>query len=64
MKESDNKTASRSQSGQNKNDEKMSRSSASTRGTASTRSNTTTNRSSSRTGHVNNPEGHNQYTKK
>ncbi len=64
MKESDNKTSSRSQSGQNKNDEKMSRSSASTRGTASTRSNTTTNRSSSRTGDVNNPEGHNQYTKK
>ena len=62
MKESTNKTAGRSQSGQSKSTERSShtttsRGSSTSRGTAKSQSSSTGRRS-------NNPEGHNQYTKK
>ena len=60
MKESNNKTSGHTQSGQSKSAEKSSRTttsrtSSASRGTAS---------GSGRTSRSNNPEGHNQYTKK
>ena len=56
MKESTNKTAGRTQTGQNKSTTKSSRTS---RGTAKSQSSAT-----GRVSRSNNPEGHNQYTKK
>ena len=60
MKESTNKTAGRTQTGQNKSATKSSRTttshaSSTSRGTA---------KSTGRVSRSNNPEGHNQYTKK
>ena len=54
MKESTNKTAGRTQTGQNKSD-----ASSTSRGTAKSQSSAT-----GRVSRSNNPEGHNQYTKK
>ena len=64
MKESNNKTSGHTQSGQSKSAEKSSRTttsrtSSASRGTASSQSS-----GSGRTSRSNNPEGHNQYTKK
>ena len=64
MKESTNKTAGRTQTGQNKSATKSSRTttshaSATSRGTAKSQTSATGRGSRS-----NNPEGHNQYTKK
>ena len=57
MKESTNKTAGRTQTGQNKSATKPS--SSTSRGTAKSQSSAT-----GRVSRSNNPEGHNQYTKK
>ena len=64
MKESNNKTSGHTQSGQSKSAEKSSRTttsrtSSASRGTASSQSS-----GSGRTSRSNNPEVHNQYTKK
>ena len=60
MKSSTNKTTARSQAAQSKPDSKSSRSPVSAgRGTASGKSTAT-----ARSSRSNNPEGHNQYTKK
>lgn len=64
MKESNNKTSGHTQSGQSKSAEKSSRTttsrtSSASRGTASSQSS-----GLGRTSRSNNPEGHNQYTKK
>ena len=64
MKESTNKTAGRTQTGQNKSATKSSRTttshaSSTSRGTAKSQSSAT-----GRVSRSNNPEGHNQYTKK
>ena len=61
MKESTNKTAGRTQTGQNKSATKSSRTTTShaSRGTAKSQSSAT-----GRVSRSNNPEGHNQYTKK
>ena len=58
MKESTNKTAGRTQTGQNKSATK-SHASSTSRGTAKSQSSAT-----GRVSRSNNPEGHNQYTKK
>ena len=64
MKESNNKTSGHTQSGQSNPEEKWSqrttwRPASASRGTASSQSS-----GSGRTSRSNNPEGHNQYTKK
>ena len=59
MKESNNKTSGHTQSGQSKSAEKSSRTTTSRTSSASSQSS-----GSGRTSRSNNPEGHNQYTKK
>lgn len=61
MKESTNKTG-HSQAGQNKSTEKSSRTTTSHAGSLSSRG--TASSQTKRTSRSNNPEGHNQYTKK
>ena len=62
MKESNNKTSGHTQSGQSKSAEKSSRTTTSR--TSSASRGTSQSSGSGRTSRSNNPEGHNQYTKK
>lgn len=64
MKESNSKTSARSQAGQSKTAEKTTRTTTARTGSASRGTATGHAGASGRTSRSNNPEGHNQYTKK